>query len=162
MFEIKGKFSNAICYATIIEDKAKVQIKRMCDSEFATDSKIRIMPDVHAGKSCTIGTTMTVTDKVVPNIVGFDIGCGMYTVEIGNVTVDFPKVDEAAHIIPSGMNVWNGDVKQFDFLLYLIDKTILFILLRIEIRILYKNNKSEPISNKNGFGFILFGAGNRT
>lgn len=115
MLEIKGKFSNAICYATIIENEAKVQIKRMCDSEFAADSKIRIMPDVHAGKSCTIGTTMTVINKVVPNIVGVDIGCGMYTVELGKVNIDFEKVDEVVHTIPSGMNVWENAVNELDF-----------------------------------------------
>ena len=70
MFEIKGKINTAICYAKVVEDDAIEQIRRMCDYEFTKDSKIRIMPDVHAGKGCTIGTTMTVTDKVVPNIVG--------------------------------------------------------------------------------------------
>lgn len=55
----------------------------MCDYDFTENSRIRIMPDVHAGKGCTIGTTMTVKDKVVPKIVGVDIGCGVYTVNIG-------------------------------------------------------------------------------
>lgn len=71
------------------------------------------MPDVHAGKGCTIGTTMTITDKAVPNIVGVDIGCGMYTVELGKVDVDFEKVD-AAHYIPSGRDVWEGRMERFD------------------------------------------------
>ena len=75
--------------------------------------QIRIMPDVHAGKGCTIGTTMTITDKAVPNIVGVDIGCGMYTVELGKVDVDFEKVD-AAHYIPSGRDVWEGRMERFD------------------------------------------------
>ena len=82
--EIKGKINTAICYATIIEDSAVEQIQRMCDYPFTECSKIRIMPDVHAGKGCTVGTTMTVHDKVVPNIVGVDIGCGMFTVNIGS------------------------------------------------------------------------------
>ena len=77
-------------------------------------SKIRIMPDVHSGKGCTIGTTMTITDKAVPNVVGVDIGCGMYTVNLGKGDVDFEKVDEAAHFIPSGMNVWEGRQERFD------------------------------------------------
>ena len=72
------------------------------------------MPDVHAGKGCTIGTTMTVTDKAVPNIVGVDIGCGMYTVNLGKGDIDFEKVDEAAHFIPSGRNVWEGRQERFD------------------------------------------------
>ena len=114
MFEIKGKINTAICYAKVVEDDAIEQIRRMCDYEFTKDSKIRIMPDVHAGKGCTIGTTMTVTDKVVPNIVGVDIGCGMYTVNLGKGDIDFVKLDEAAHFIPSGMNIWEGRQEKFD------------------------------------------------
>lgn len=82
LMEIKGKFNSAICYANVIEESAIEQIRRMCDYDFTEGAKIRIMPDVHAGKGCTIGTTMTIKDKVVPNIVGVDIGCGMYTVEL--------------------------------------------------------------------------------
>ena len=78
MFEIKGKVNTAICYATVVEDAAIEQIKRMCDCEFTEGSRIRIMPDVHAGAGCTIGTTMTVNGKAVPNVVGVDIGCGMH------------------------------------------------------------------------------------
>jgi len=114
MFEIKGKINTAICYAKVVEDDAIDQIRRMCDYEFTADSRIRIMPDVHAGKGCTIGTTMTVTDKVVPNIVGVDIGCGMYTVNLGKADIDFAKLDEAAHFIPSGMNIWEGRQEKFD------------------------------------------------
>ena len=114
MLEIKGKISSAICYASIIEPKAIDQIRRMCDYEFTRGSKIRIMPDVHAGKGCTIGTTMTVVDKAVPNIVGVDIGCGMYTVELGKEDIDLKKLDVAAHFIPSGMNVWNDIQENFN------------------------------------------------
>lgn len=114
MFEIKGKVNTAICYAKVVEEEAIEQIRRMCDYEFTQGSNIRIMPDVHAGKGCTIGTTMTVIDKAVPNIVGVDIGCGMYTVNLGNAEIDFEKLDEAAHYIPSGMNVWNGRQERFD------------------------------------------------
>ena len=114
MLEIKGKINTAICYASVIEEEAIEQIRRMCDYEFTAGSRIRIMPDVHAGKGCTIGTTMTVTDKAVPNIVGVDIGCGMYTVKLGKTDIDFAKFDEAAHFIPSGMNVWEGRQEHFD------------------------------------------------
>ena len=114
MLEIKGRVNTAICYATVIEEEAIEQIRRMCDYEFTEGSKIRIMPDVHAGKGCTIGTTMTVHDKVVPNIVGVDIGCGMYTINLGKVDIDFEKLDEAAHYIPSGKNVWEGRQERFD------------------------------------------------
>ena len=114
MLEIKGKVNTAVCYAKVVEDEAIEQIRRMCDYEFTEGSRVRIMPDVHAGKGCTIGTTMTVTDKAVPNIVGVDIGCGMYTVTLGKGDIDFEKLDEAAHFVPSGMNVWEGRQERFD------------------------------------------------
>ena len=112
--EIVGRCATAVCYAEIIEDEAKEQIRRMCDYPFTEGSKIRIMPDVHAGEGCTIGTTMTVNDKVVPNIVGVDIGCGMYTVNIGRGEIDFARFDEAAHYVPSGFDVWEGRQEHFD------------------------------------------------
>ncbi len=114
VLEIKGKVNTAICYAKVVEDEAIEQIRRMCDYAMTEGAKIRIMPDVHAGKGCTIGTTMTITDKAVPNVVGVDIGCGMYTVCLGKEEIDFAKVDEAAHFIPSGMNVWEGRMEHFD------------------------------------------------
>ena len=114
MFEIKGNVNTALCYAKVVEDEAIAQIKRMCDYEFTEGSKIRIMPDVHAGKGCTIGTTMTIVDKAVPNIVGVDIGCGMYTVNLGKVDIDFTALDEAAHFVPSGMHIWEGRQERFD------------------------------------------------
>lgn len=114
MMEIKGRVNTAFCYASVIEDEAIEQIRRMCDYEFTAGSRIRIMPDVHAGKGCTIGTTMTVTDKAVPNIVGVDIGCGMYTVNLGQAEIDMEQMDAAAHYIPSGMDVWEGRMERFD------------------------------------------------
>ena len=112
--EIKGKVNTALCYAKVVEDEAIEQIRRMCDYAMTEGSQIRIMPDVHAGKGCTIGTTMTITDKAVPNVVGVDIGCGMYTVNLGKDEIDFEKVDEAAHFIPSGREVWEGRQEKFD------------------------------------------------
>ena len=105
MFKIKGAVATAICYAKTVEDGAIEQIRRMCDYELTKGCKVRIMPDVHTGKGCTIGTTMTVIDKACPNIVGVDIGCGMYTVKLAEKELDFEKIDAAAHYIPSGMNV---------------------------------------------------------
>ena len=112
--EIKGKVATAIAYANVIEDAAIEQIRRMCDYAFTEGSKIRIMPDVHAGKGCTIGTTMTIHDKAVPNVVGVDIGCGMYTVRLLETEIDFEHLDDAAHYVPSGMNVWEGRKESFD------------------------------------------------
>ena len=114
MLEIKGKVNTAICYAKVIEEGAIEQIRRMCDYPLTEGSRIRIMPDVHAGAGCTIGTTMTILDKAVPNVVGVDIGCGMYTVRLAEAVIDMEKLDAAAHFIPSGKNVWEGRQEQFD------------------------------------------------
>ena len=114
MFEIKGKVNTAVCYATVVEDEAIEQIRRMCDYTMSEGSQIRIMPDVHYGKGCTIGTTMTIKDKAVPNVVGVDIGCGMYTVNLGHQDIDFEKFDEVAHFIPHGNDVWSGRQMKFD------------------------------------------------
>ena len=114
MLEIRGKVNTAICYAKVIEEGAIEQIRRMCDYPLTEGNRIRIMPDVHAGAGCTIGTTMTIQDKAVPNVVGVDIGCGMYTVRLAEAGIDMEKLDTAAHFIPSGMNVWEGRQEQFD------------------------------------------------
>lgn len=114
MFEIKGKVNTAVCYATVVEDEAIEQIRRMCDYTMSENSQIRIMPDVHYGKGCTIGTTMTIKDKAVPNVVGVDIGCGMYTVNLGHQDIDFEKFDEVAHFIPHENDVWSGRQMKFD------------------------------------------------
>ena len=114
MMEIIGKHNTAKCFTDRMEEGAIEQIRLVCDTEAFADSKIRIMPDVHAGKGCTIGTTMTVSDKIVPAMVGVDIGCEMYTVYLGNVEVDYARVDEVAHQIPSGKNVWDGRLERCD------------------------------------------------
>ena len=93
MIEVKGIYNTALCYTPKLEQAAYDQIKAVCDQEAFTGSKIRIMPDVHAGKGCTIGTTMTITDKIVPGMVGVDIGCGMETVRIAQPEIDFGKLD---------------------------------------------------------------------
>ncbi|MBR5273206.1 MAG: RtcB family protein [Clostridia bacterium] len=114
MIEIKGKHNTAICYTNAVDQTAISQLIAICNEDAFKDSKIRVMPDVHAGKGCTIGTTMTITDKVVPNMVGVDIGCGMFTLTLGKIDIDLKKFDEAAHTIPCGRNVWDGRVEKFD------------------------------------------------
>ena len=114
MIKIIGEHNTAICFTDSVEETAYSQIEAVCNQEAFKNSKIRIMPDVHAGKGCTIGTTMTIVDKVVPNMVGVDIGCGMYTVELGNVDIDFERFDTAAHTIPCGRKVWDGRIERFD------------------------------------------------
>lgn len=114
MFDIKGTVSTAVCYASVVEDEAIEQIRRMCSYPLTENSRVRIMPDVHSGKGCTIGTTMTVEGKACPNVVGVDIGCGMYTVHLADKEIDFERIDDACHYIPSGMNVWEGRIERFN------------------------------------------------
>lgn len=103
---IKGKHNEAVCYCEDLEEIAANQIRALCDQEDFAESKIRIMPDVHAGMGCTIGTTMTIHDKIVPGMVGVDIGCGMETVEIEERNIDFKKLDDIIRLqIPSGRNI---------------------------------------------------------
>ena len=114
MFEIEGTYATAKCYATNIEQSAIEQIRQLCSQEVAQGSKVAIMPDAHAGAGCVVGCTMTVTDKVIPNVVGVDIGCGMYTVNVGTDRIDFDRLDVACHSIPSGRNVWKLQQESFD------------------------------------------------
>ena len=103
MVEVYGKYNVAKCYTDILAEDAYGQILNACNNEAFKDCKIRIMPDVHSGKGCTIGTTMTIIDKVPPSMVGIDIGCGMETVCIGDGEVDFKKLDDCIRKnIPSG------------------------------------------------------------
>lgn len=106
MIEIKGKYNTAKVYTDNVEGQAVAQILELCNQEFAKDSIIRIMPDTHAGAGCTIGTTMTIKDKIVPNLVGVDIGCGMETVRLKDKEIDLVKLDKVIHeCIPSGFDV---------------------------------------------------------
>jgi len=106
MLTIQGKHNTAICYTHGLEETAEKQIQALCDQAAFADCKIRIMPDVHAGMGCTIGTTMTITDKIVPGMVGVDIGCGMETVRLDTKEIDFKKLDGSIRKnIPSGFEV---------------------------------------------------------
>ena len=93
MITIQGQYNTAICYTNELEGAAREQIQSVCDRLEFAGCKIRIMPDAHAGKGCTIGTTMTIQDKIVPGMVGVDIGCGMETVELAEHEIDFAKLD---------------------------------------------------------------------
>lgn len=89
-----------------IEEQAINQINELLDQEAFKDSKVRIMPDVHAGKGCVIGFTGNLGDKVIPNIVGIDIGCGMLCVELGNIDLDLERLDKIIRqYVPSGRNI---------------------------------------------------------
>ena len=114
MFTIEGKCGEAKCYATEIEDSCIEQIKTMLDMPFVKNANVAIMPDAHAGKGCTIGTTMKITDSIVPNLVGVDIGCGMLTAEVGRKQINLSAFDDACHEIPSGFSVWEGRKETFE------------------------------------------------
>ena len=82
MLEVQGKYNQAKIFTDVVDQASIAQVIELCSQEFTSGSRIRLMPDVHAGAGCTVGTTMTITDKVVPNLVGVDIGCGMETARI--------------------------------------------------------------------------------
>lgn len=103
---IEGKYNTAKIFTEVVDEIAVSQIKTLCDSEIFASSKIRVMPDVHAGASCTIGTTMTITDKIIPNMVGVDIGCGMECANLGKVEINLERLDNLIYErIPAGMEV---------------------------------------------------------
>lgn len=108
MLELQGKYNTAKVYTDVIDQESIAQIILLCSQEFTKGLKIRMMPDVHAGSGCTVGTTMTVRDKIVPNLVGVDIGCGMETVRLKEKDIDLEKLDRLIYDrIPSGFAIRN-------------------------------------------------------
>ena len=106
MLKLQGQHNEAIVYTDNIDEGAISQIISLCNEEFTKGSKIRIMPDAHAGAGCVIGTTMTIEDKVCPNLVGVDIGCGVIVANLGDIEIDYPALDAwIKENIPAGMNV---------------------------------------------------------
>ena len=106
MFELYGKYTNAKVFTDVIDETAVSQIMAILNQPFSKGQRVRIMPDVHAGKGCTVGTTLTVTDRAVPSLVGVDIGCGMETVKLKNRDIDPEKLDKLIHTaIPSGFAI---------------------------------------------------------
>ncbi|MDR1802857.1 MAG: RtcB family protein [Treponema sp.] len=111
VIEISGKFNTAKVFTNSLDEYSRTQIENLCNQSFVEGSVLRLMPDVHAGAGCTIGTTMTIGGKIVPNLVGVDIGCGMETViikagELNAKDFDPVRLDEIIHAqIPSGMDI---------------------------------------------------------
>ena len=106
MIEIQGKFNTAKIFTDVVDNASITQVQELCNQAFTAGSRIRLMPDIHAGKGCTIGTTMTITDKVVPNLVGVDIGCGMETTRIQESYMELRKLDKLIYEkIPSGFSI---------------------------------------------------------
>lgn len=108
MFKLQGKYAEAVVYADIVDNASISQVMELCNQEFAQGQKIRIMPDVHAGAGCTIGTTMTIGNKVVANLVGVDIGCGMTVAVLKEKSINSQKLDDIIReYVPVGFSVRN-------------------------------------------------------
>ncbi|MBO4876846.1 MAG: RtcB family protein [Ruminococcus sp.] len=106
MLILNGKYTEAKVYTDLIESTAISQITQLCNQPVSEGSRIRIMPDVHAGAGCTVGTTMTITDKVIPNLVGVDIGCGMEAVRLKETHIEVQQLDKLIYrTIPSGFEI---------------------------------------------------------
>ena len=106
MLEVSGKYNQAKIFTDVVDQASIAQVIELCNQEFTAGSRIRLMPDVHAGAGCTVGTTMTITDRVVPNLVGVDIGCGMETARLREDHLDLQKLDKLIRErIPSGFAV---------------------------------------------------------
>lgn len=93
MLEIKGKYNTAIVYTDQLESTAVGQLTVLCSQPFIKDCTIRIMPDAHAGAGCVVGTTLTIKDKIVPNLVGVDLSCGMLVTKLNTKDIDCQKLD---------------------------------------------------------------------
>ena len=106
MIELKGKYGEAKVFTDVVDEASIAQVLLLLNQEFISGSRVRLMPDIHAGAGCTVGTTMTVTDKIVPNLVGVDIGCGMETVKIKEKHIELQKLDKLIYEkIPSGFKI---------------------------------------------------------
>lgn len=115
MIELKGKYNEAKIFTDVVDEASISQVLLLLNQEFVSGSKIRLMPDIHAGAGCTIGTTMTITDKIVPNLVGVDIGCGMETIRIREKHIELQKLDKLVYErIPSGFNVREKTHRYFE------------------------------------------------
>lgn len=106
MIELIGKYGKAKIFTELVEEAAINQVKELLEEPFTEGQKIRMMPDIHAGKGCVVGTTMTITDKIVPNLTGVDIGCGIYVGKLNVKDIDFKKLDDVIRKhIPAGFEI---------------------------------------------------------
>lgn len=106
MIELNGKYNTAKIFTNNVDAETQSQIIQLLNQPFMSENKIRIMPDCHAGAGCVIGTTMTLTDKVIPNLVGVDIGCGMYALELKEANIDLNELDNVINnYVPCGFSI---------------------------------------------------------
>ena len=117
MLELKGKYNIAKVFTDNVDNETISQVIELLNQDYIKDAKIRIMPDCHAGAGCVIGTTMTISDKVCPNLVGVDIGCGMLAVRIAEKDIDLPKLDDVINAyVQAGFNVNEEPLGNFSHL----------------------------------------------
>ena len=118
MIELNGKYANAKVFTDIIDDASISQIIGILNIPFSENQTVRMMPDVHAGAGCTVGTTMTITDKICPNLIGVDIGCGMNAIKLQETDIDFNLLDTVIRqYVPSGFSIRSEahkNIKQID------------------------------------------------
>jgi len=108
MIELQGKFAAAKVFTDVVDNESISQVINLLNQPYIEGSRVRMMPDIHAGAGCTIGTTMTITDKICPNLVGVDIGCGMETIRIKEPHIEPQKLDKVIRAgIPSGFEIHN-------------------------------------------------------
>lgn len=114
MLELQGKYNKAKVFTDNIDNETISQVIQLLNQPYIADSQIRIMPDTHAGAGCVIGTTMTLTDKVCPNLVGVDIGCGMLAVQLQETDMNLPLLDTVINqYVPSGFDKHEHPVTKF-------------------------------------------------
>lgn len=145
MLTLNGKFNSANVFTDIIDQDSISQIIELCNQEFTQGETIRMMPDVHAGAGCTIGTTMTISsNKIVPNLVGVDIGCGMETIVLKEKHIEPMKLDNVIRErIPMGFNIRDKSHKFFE---------------KTHIELLYCYDYINPIKAEKSIGTL--GGGN--
>lgn len=159
--ELKGKFANAIIHTSDIDENTINQVNNLINCDVSEGSIIHIMPDCHAGKGCTIGTTMTIKDRVCPNLVGVDVGCGMLCLKVqGDFSID--DFLDACEKVPSGVGKYNSEMIPFDDI-----KNLSFQLERPE-QILYSigtlgsgNHFIELNEDEDGDRYIVIHTGSR-
>lgn len=114
MLELQGKYNTAKVFTDNIDNETISQLILLLNQPYVADSQIRIMPDCHAGAGCVIGTTMTLTDKVCPNLVGVDIGCGMLAIKLQEKELELPLLDMVINqYVPSGFNKHDQPIATF-------------------------------------------------
>lgn len=116
MFEITGKYGTAKVFSVNKDDKAIEQIQTLMDQPFVKGAQVRIMPDYHWGAGCTIGFTADLGDYIVPNLVGVDIGCGVYVESLGHAEIDLKEFDRTVREIPAGFKSWKNPIESAEFM----------------------------------------------